>query len=89
MKLLGCAVGVLTALAGCMTATDHDRLGAELAATDARIPGCIEAAGIAGQYRVRTEFLGHGAGATVLRTVQLGPNVTEAQAAQATACINT
>ncbi|MFY0308974.1 hypothetical protein ACFMBG_03615 [Leisingera sp. D0M16] len=89
MKLLGIALGALTALAGCMTATDHDRIGAQLAATDAKIPGCAGAAGITGQYRVRTEFLGHGAGATVLRTVQPGPNVTEAQAAQATSCINT
>ncbi len=89
MKLLGCAAGALTLLAGCMTATDHDRVGAELAATDSKIPGCIEAAGITGQYRVRTDFLGHGAGATVLRSVQPGPNVTEAQASQATSCINT
>lgn len=89
MKQLVCAAGVLTLLTGCMTATDHDRIGAQLAATDAKIPGCIAAAGITGQYRVRTEFLGHGAGATVLRTVQPGVNVTEAQAAQATSCINT
>ncbi|KIC11817.1 hypothetical protein RA19_04050 [Leisingera sp. ANG-M1] len=82
------ALAVLSGLAGCMTAADNDRLAAELAATDARIPGCVEAAGIAGQYRVRTEFLGHGAGAVVLRTVQSGPNVTQAQAAQATSCIN-
>lgn len=89
MKLFGCSLGALAFLAGCMTATDHDRIGAQLAATDAKIPGCIAAAGITGQYRVRTEFLGHGAGATVLRTVQPGGNVTEAQAAQATSCINT
>lgn len=89
MKQLVCAAGALTLLTGCMTATDHDRIGAQLAATDAKIPGCIAAAGITGQYRVRTEFLGHGAGATVLRTVQPGGNVTEAQAAQATSCINT
>ncbi|WP_264210938.1 hypothetical protein [Leisingera thetidis] len=88
MKPLGCVLGALIALAGCMTATDHDRIGAQLAATDSRIPGCIGAAGITGQYRVRTEFLGHGAGATVLRVVQPGPNVTEAQAAEATSCIN-
>lgn len=89
MKRLGCAAAALALLAGCMTATDHDRIGGQLAATDAKIPGCIAAAGITGQYRVRTEFLGHGAGATVLRTVQPGPNVTGAQAAQATTCINT
>ncbi|QDI76730.1 MULTISPECIES: hypothetical protein [Leisingera] len=89
MKLMGLAAGVLTVLAGCMTATDHDRIGGQLAATDAKIPGCIAAAGITGEYRVRTEFLGHGAGATVLRMVQPGLNVTEAQAAQATSCINT
>lgn len=88
MKFLGCAAGALITLAGCMTATDHDRIGAQLAATDARIPGCIEAAGIVGPYRVSTEFLGHGAGATVLRTVQPGGTVTEVQAAQATSCIN-
>ncbi|KIC28171.1 hypothetical protein [Leisingera sp. ANG-S5] len=89
MRLLGCAAGALTLLAGCMTATDHDRIGGQLALTDARIPGCVEAAGITGEVRVSTEFLGHGAGATVLRNVQPGPNVTEAQAAQATSCINT
>ncbi|CUH99033.1 hypothetical protein [Leisingera aquaemixtae] len=89
MKLMGLAAGVLTVLASCMTATDHDRIGGQLAATDAKIPGCIAAAGITGEYRVRTEFLGHGAGATVLRMVQPGLNVSEAQAAQATSCINT
>lgn len=82
------ALAALSILSGCMTAADNDRLGAQLAATDARIPGCVDAAGITGQYRVRTEFLGHGAGATVLRTVQPGSNVTEAQARQATTCIN-
>ncbi|NVK12955.1 MAG: hypothetical protein HWE35_02135 [Rhodobacteraceae bacterium] len=89
MKLLGCAAGALILLAGCMTAADNDRIGGQLAATDARIPGCIKAAGITGEVRISTEFLGHGAGATVLRNVQTGPNATEAQAAQATACINT
>ncbi|MDC0658386.1 hypothetical protein N6L27_10295 [Leisingera sp. SS27] len=88
MRLLGCAAGALTLLAGCMTAADNDRIGGQLAATDARIPGCIEAAGITGEVRISTEFLGHGAGATVLRNVQPGPNVTAAQAAQATSCIN-
>ncbi|MCB4457684.1 hypothetical protein [Leisingera sp. McT4-56] len=88
MRLLGCAAGALTLMAGCMTATDHDRIGGQLAATDARIPGCIAEAGITGQVRISTEFLGHGAGATVLRNVQSGPNVTEAQAAQATSCVN-
>ncbi|KIC16979.1 hypothetical protein [Leisingera sp. ANG-Vp] len=88
MARVSLALAALAALAGCMTAADNDRLGAQLAATDARIPSCIEAAGISGQYRVSTEFLGHGAGATVLRTVQPGPNVTEAQASQATSCIN-
>ncbi|NSY37916.1 hypothetical protein [Leisingera sp. ANG59] len=88
MRLLGCASGALALMAGCMTATDHDRIGGQLAATDARIPGCIAEAGITGEVRVSTEFLGHGAGATVLRNVQPGLNVTEAQAAQATSCIN-
>ncbi|MBY6056272.1 hypothetical protein [Leisingera daeponensis] len=88
MKLLSMALGAAAVLAGCMTAADHDRIGAQIAATDARIPGCIAEAGITGQYRVVTEFLGHGAGATVLRNVQQGPNVTAAQAAQATTCIN-
>ncbi|OBY28864.1 hypothetical protein [Leisingera sp. JC1] len=88
MRLLGCAAGTLILLAGCMTATDNDRIGGQLAATDARVPGCIAAAGITGEVRISTEFLGHGAGATVLRNVQPGPNVTEAQAAQATSCIN-
>ena len=88
MKRILPALGVISLVSGCLTAADNDRLGAQLAATDARIPGCTEAAGISGQYRVRTEFLGHGAGATVIRTVQQGANVTEAQAAQATACIN-
>ncbi|KIC38023.1 hypothetical protein [Leisingera sp. ANG-M7] len=88
MRLLGCAAGALTLLSGCMTAADNDRIGGQLAATDARIPSCIAEAGITGEVRVSTEFLGHGAGATVLRNVQPGPNVTEAQAAQATACIN-
>lgn len=89
MKTIFPAIAALSLLSGCLSAADNDRLGAQLAAIDARIPGCIEAAGITGQYRVRTEFLGHGAGATVLRTVQAGPNVTDGQAAQATSCINT
>ncbi|UWQ80279.1 hypothetical protein K3725_04495 [Leisingera sp. S132] len=89
MRLLGCAAGALFLLAGCMTAADNDRVGGQLAATDARVPGCIAAAGITGEVRISTEFLGHGAGATVLRNVQPGPNVTAAQAAQATSCINT
>ncbi|WP_291730035.1 hypothetical protein [Leisingera sp. F5] len=88
MKPILPVLAALTVLSGCLSAADNDRLGAQLAATDARIPGCIGAAGITGQYRVRTEFLGHGAGATVLRTVQPGPNVTDGQAAQATSCIN-
>lgn len=82
------ALASISVLAGCLSVADNDRLGAQLAATDVRLPGCIDAAGIAGQYQLRTEFLGHGAGATVLRTVQQGPNVTAAQASQATACIN-
>ncbi|MCF6430790.1 MULTISPECIES: hypothetical protein [unclassified Leisingera] len=88
MKSIFPAIAALSILSGCLSAADNDRLGAQLAATDARIPGCIDAAGITGQYRVRTEFLGHGAGAIVLRTVQSGQNVTDGQAAQATSCIN-
>ncbi|OED46503.1 hypothetical protein [Leisingera sp. S232] len=89
MRFLGCAAGALAVLSGCMTAADHDRIGGQLAEVDAKTPGCIEAAGISGEVRLSTEFLGHGAGATVLRNVQPGPNVTAAQAMQATSCINT
>ncbi|MFW8635801.1 hypothetical protein [Cribrihabitans pelagius] len=82
------ALAAAALLAGCITAGDSDRLGAQLAASDARLPGCIAAAGITGSYRVQTQVLGHGAGATVLRRVEPGAGVSEAQAAQATSCIN-
>ncbi|MGR3760432.1 hypothetical protein ACUXV3_09935 [Roseobacteraceae bacterium NS-SX3] len=88
MKAWIVAAGAAAGLAGCMSAADNDRISAELAATDARLPGCIQAAGITGSYTVRSEVLGHGAGTTLIRTVVPGPGVTEAQAQEATSCVN-
>ena len=88
MKTYRLALAAAALLSGCISASDSDRLGAEIAASDARLPGCISAAGITGPYRVQTQVLGHGAGATVLRRVEPGPGVSAAQADQATSCLN-
>lgn len=88
MKPMIPAVAVTMVLGGCMMAMDGDRLGAQLAASDARLAGCASAAGITGPYRVWTEVLGHGPGATVVREVRPSDTVTAAQAAQMTRCLN-
>lgn len=86
--LTAAAFGAAAALAGCMSAADNDSVGAQLAASDARLPGCAAAAGVSGGYRVWTEVIGHGPGTTVLREVRPGGGVSAEQAAQITACLN-
>ena len=76
-------LGLAGLTAACTNMEQTDRVGAELAASDARLATCLQQAGVTGSYTVKT----HIEGPKVYRSIVPGPGVTETQGYQVNGCL--